>query len=177
MSIRTATAADVPAMLQIYSEFVRHTAVSFEYVTPTVEEFTHRLSEHMAVYPWLVWEEAGEVLGYCYAGRAFERAAYNWNAEVSCYLAPAIRRKGIGRQLYAEVERILTAQGVRKVFALVTSANAPSVRFHEAIGYHQCAVFSDVGFKLGQWYDVIWLEKQLCPLGEPRQFITPWLNI
>ena len=108
MSIRTATVADIPAMLSIYEEFVTHTAVSFEYVLPTEAEFARRLQEHMAVYPWLVWEEGGAVLGYCYAGRAFERAAYSWNAEISCYLAPTIRRKGIGRQLYAEVERILT---------------------------------------------------------------------
>ena len=177
MSIRTAIAADVPEMLAIYEEFVVHTAVSFEYVTPTVEEFTQRLKEHMAVYPWLVWEEDGQVLGYCYAGRAFERAAYSWNAEISCYLAPTARRKGIGRKLYAEVERILAEQGVQKVFAVVTSANWPSVRFHEAIGYTQCACFKEVGYKLGQWYDVIWLEKRLQTNPNPGQFPKPWTEL
>ena len=87
MSIRVATEADVPAMLSIYDEFVRNTAVSFEYATPSQAEFTLRLREHIAVYPWLVYEENGTVLGYAYAGRAFERAAYAWNAEISCYLA------------------------------------------------------------------------------------------
>ena len=177
MSIRSATIADISTMLEIYDVYVRETAVSFEYVTPTVEEFTHRLEEHMAVYPWLVWEENGQVLGYCYAGRAFERAAYSWNAEISCYLAPAIRRKGIGRQLYAEVERILTAQGVQKVFAVVTSANLPSVRFHEALGYRQCALFKEVGYKLGNWYDVIWLEKRLQTDPTPKAFPKPWTEL
>ncbi len=174
MSIRTATEADVPAMLSIYDEFVRHTAVSFEYETPSREEFTLRLREHIAVYPWLVYEEKGTVLGYAYAGRAFERAAYAWNAEISCYLAASARRRGIGRQLYGKIEEILRNMGVRKVFAVVTSANMPSVAFHHALGYRDTARFSDVGFKHGAWYDVLWLEKQLCPLGAPEAFPTSW---
>lgn len=174
MSIREAREQDVPVMLEIYREFVEHTAVSFEYVTPSVEEFAHRLREHTAVYPWLVWEEDGNVLGYAYAGRAFERAAYSWNAEISCYLAKEIRGKGIGRQLYARIEGILKEQGIRKVFTVVTSANEPSISFHKAIGYKETARFCNVGYKLGDWHDVIWLEKQLMPLGEPEDFPKAW---
>lgn len=174
MAIRAATAKDLQAMLSIYAYFVEHTAVSFEYVLPSQEEFLKRFEEHIAVYPWLVWEEDGEVLGYAYAGRAFERAAYAWNAEISCYLAERIRRKGIGRKLYCEIEKILTKQGCRKVFAVVTSANEASIRFHEALGYRQIAVYRNVGFKFGAWYDVIWLEKQLQELGEPEEFPKDW---
>lgn len=174
MAIRKATARDVPAMLAIYDPFVRDTAVSFEYETPTEEAFARRLEEHTAVYPWLVWEEAGRVLGYAYAGRVFERAAYAWNAEISCYLAEEIRGKGIGRQLYAAVEDILRSQGVRKVFAVVTSANESSIDFHKALGYREAAIYSDVGFKHGKWYDVVWLEKQLLPPGAPDRFPIPW---
>lgn len=174
MPIRPSAAGDVPAMLSIYDEFVRKTAVSFEYVTPTVEEFQHRLEEHSAVYPWLVYEENGVVLGYAYAGRAFERAAYAWNAEISCYLAPPARGRGIGRRLYALIETILRAQGVRRVYAVVTSANEPSITFHRALGYRDAACFRAVGFKRGAWYDVLWLEKQLLPPGEPAEFPRPW---
>ena len=177
MSIRAAKEGDVPAMLAIYSEFVLHTAVSFEYEVPTPEAFARRLREHMADYPWLVWEEDGAVLGYAYAGRAFERAAYAWNAEISCYLDVSVRGRGVGRRLYAAIEAILTAQGCRKVFAVVTSANAPSVAFHEALGYRRTAVFPQVGFKQGQWYDVIWLEKALQSLGAPAEFPKSWRTI
>lgn len=174
MPIRKATVRDVPAMRAIYDPFVRDTAVSFEYETPTEEEFARRLTEHIAVYPWLVWEEDGRVLGYAYAGRAFERAAYAWNAEISCYLAEEARGKGVGRQLYAVIEDILRRQGVRKVYAVVTSANEPSIAFHKAIGYREVLTYFDVGFKHGKWYDVVWLEKQLLPLGEPDRFPIPW---
>ncbi len=174
MSIREVREADIPAMLEIYAPFVKNTAVSFEYSIPSQEEFARRLHEHIAGYPWLVWEERGKVLGYAYAGRAFERAAYSWNAEISCYLAEEARGRGIGRQLYERIEGILRSQGIRKVFAVVTSANEPSIGFHEALGYQKVARFSQVGYKAGAWYDVIWLEKQLLPPGEPTEFPQPW---
>lgn len=172
MIIREAKLSDVAAMLEIYRPYVEQTAVSFEYVLPTQEEFTRRLLEHTCEYPWLVCEEDGEILGYAYAGRAFERAAYAWNAEISCYLKR--RGEGIGRRLYGIIERILTAQGCRRVYAVVTSANAPSVAFHKAIGYREALTYRNVGFKHGAWYDVIWLEKELLPLGAPEQFPLSW---
>lgn len=174
MAIRNAVQADVPAMLKIYDRYVRNTAVTFEYETPTAEEFSLRLREHTAVYPWLVWEENGQVLGYAYAGRPFERAAYAWNAEISCYLEQSVQRKGIGRALYAAIEKILADMGVRRVYAIVTSANADSLAFHQAVGYRAFAVFQNAGFKFGQWYDVTWLEKELCKLGSPESFPKPW---
>ena len=173
--IREAMATDIPGMLAIYEYYVKETGVSFEYEVPTTEEFTRRLEEHKEMYPWLVWEEKGEILGYAYAGRAFERAAYSWNAEISCYIKE--KGKGMGKKLYRIIEEILLRQGVRKVYAVVTSANEPSVAFHKAVGYKEVLTYKDVGFKLGQWYDVIWLEKQLSPLGTPENFPVSWKQI
>lgn len=168
MTIRDARRSDVPAMLAIYAPFVEHTAVSFEYDVPTEAEFARRLEEHQAAFPWLVCEENGRVMGYAYAGRAFERAAYGWNAEISCYLAPELRGRGVGRRLYARIEEILTRLGYYKLFAVVTSANAPSVAFHRALGFREAACFRNVGYKQGGWYDVLWLEKTLCARPEPQ---------
>lgn len=168
MTIRDARRSDVPAMLAIYAPFVEHTAVSFEYDVPTEAEFARRLEEHQAAFPWLVCEENGRVMGYAYAGRAFERAAYGWNAEISRYLAPELRGRGVGRRLYARIEEILTRLGYYKLFAVVTSANAPSVAFHRALGFRDAACFRNVGYKQGGWYDVLWLEKTLCDRPEPQ---------
>lgn len=168
MTIRDARRSDVPAMLAIYAPFVEHTAVSFEYDVPTEAEFARRLEEHQAAFPWLVCEENGRVMGYAYAGRAFVRAAYGWNAEISCYLAPELRGRGVGRRLYARIEEILTRLGYYKLFAVVTSANAPSVAFHRALGFRDAACFRNVGYKQGGWYDVLWLEKTLCARPEPQ---------
>ena len=132
--IRLATQADIPAILAVYAPYVENTTYTFEYDVPTLDAFTARFAAITAQFPWLVWEENGQVLGYAYAGAPWERAAYRWCAEVSIYLAPCIHRRGIGRALYQRLEQILQRQGYRVVYALITSENQPSLEFHQKMG-------------------------------------------
>ena len=116
MSVRQATVQDVPRILEIYAPYVKNTAISFEYTVPTLEEFTQRFLGITAQFPWLVWEENGTVLGYAYGSAPFERAAFQWSAEASIYLCPEACGKGIGKKLYAALEKLLQDQGYRKVY-------------------------------------------------------------
>ncbi len=161
MSIRIAEARDLSQMLAIYGPYVENTAYSFEYTVPTLAEFTARFESYTKQFPWLVWEENGEILGYAYGSAPFERAAFGWCAEGSIYLSPKAHRRGIGTKLYKVLEELLKLQGYRKLYALVTSENRSSVIFHEALGYRQMATFSDCGYKFGRLHSLIWLEKDL----------------
>ena len=175
--IRFATEKDLSAMLAIYKPYVENTTYSFEYDTPCLRTFTQRFYEHIAQFPWLVWEEDGAVLGYAYAGAPWERAAYRWCAEVSIYLHPSVHGRGIGRQLYAVLEDILTKQGYRVAHALITTENEGSVRFHEKLGYSYHSTFENCGYKMGRWLGVIWLQKWLNPLDNPTGFPKKWTDV
>jgi len=161
MAIRMATVQDVPQILEIYRPYVENTAISFEYTVPSLEDFTLRFLEITVWFPWLVWEEDGQLLGYAYGSLPFERAAYQWCAEASIYLRQDAWGKGIGKKLYAALEDILRRQGYGKVYAIITTANAASVAFHKAVGYRETAVMPDCGYKFGAWYGTIWMEKAL----------------
>lgn len=167
MSIRPATVRDVPRILEIYAPYIENTAISFEYTVPTLEEFTRRFMKITAQFPWLVWEENGVVLGYAYGSLPFERAAYQWCASASVYLCEEACGKGIGKKLYAELERLLQKQGYRKVYAVITTANEASVAFHRAVGYRHTATMPDCGYKFGKWYGTVWMEKELNDWDAP----------
>lgn len=175
--IRYARESDIPAMLGIYAPYVEHTTYSFEYTVPTEAEFLRRFRDHVAQFPWLVWEEEGRVAGYAYAGAPWERMAYSWSAEASIYLAPEAQGRGIGRQLYARLEQLLTAQGYRMLYALITSENEGSLAFHRAVGYRFRTHFENCGYKMGRWMGVIWMEKQLGALGNPENPPKNWMEI
>ena len=51
IEIRTANKDDAGRLLEIYDYYVRNTAVSFEYVTPSLEEFTGRMEHTLTQYP------------------------------------------------------------------------------------------------------------------------------
>lgn len=171
--IRFATVADIPAILDIYGPYVKNTAISFEYSVPTLEEFTKRFEHITAQFPWLVWEENGTLLGYAYGSLPFGRAAYRWVAASSIYLAPEACGKGIGRKLYSALVGILTALGYRKIYAVITSDNPGSLRFHEKMDFRFLCEFPDCGIKFSKLYSVIWMEKDLKSEEIPNNFPMP----
>ncbi len=160
MFIRLAREEDIPAILEIYGPYVEGTCVSFEYRTPTREEFLERFRRYTAQFPWLVWEEDGVVLGYAYGSLPFQRAAYQWCAEISVYVAPRAHRRGIGRALYAALETIIFQQGYRVIYCLITTDNPGSIAFHKAMGYTQVAELPGCGYKFGKKLGICYLEKR-----------------
>ena len=177
MSIRIAKTEDIPSVLSIYAPYVTETTASFEYSVPSLEEFTQRFLNITRQFPWLVWEESGRILGYAYGSAPFERAAYQWCAEPSIYLAPEAQRRGIGRQLYGALESILKAQGYRLLYAIITSENRSSIDFHTAMGYRQLAQFPGCGYKQGRLLGVTWMEKQLNFVENPSEPPVSWKDI
>ncbi len=159
--IRPATLGDVPAILDVYRPYILETAYTFEYEVPTLEAFQKRFLAVTENHPWLVWEEEGRICGYAYGDRAFERAAYQWDADLSIYLRRDSLGRGMGRRLYEAVEDILRRQGYCVGYGIVTSANGGSCAFHRAMGYREAARFERCGWKFGRWYGTVWFEKRL----------------
>ncbi len=157
--IRFATPRDAEALLSIYAPYVEHTAITFEYETPSPAAFADRIREIGAFYPYLVYEQDGRPLGYAYAHRPMSRAAYQWCAELSVYLAPDARGRGIGPALYRALMELLTLQGVRNFYACLVVPNERSSRMHLSLGFHPAGTWPHSGYKLGKWHDVAWYEK------------------
>lgn len=173
--IRIALESDIPAMRAIYAPYVEATTYSFEYAVPSEEEFLARFRAYTAQFPWLVWEEDGQVLGYAYGSPPFTREAYAWCAEASIYISSTAHGCGIGRALYAKLESILKMQGYALVYALITTENTASLRFHERVGYRFRAEFPRCGYKFQRWVGVVWMEKTLNLVEFPDFPPKPWM--
>jgi phosphinothricin acetyltransferase len=166
MRVRLASAqSDAARVADIYRPAVEGSFISFEEVAPDVTEMRSRMEKVLERLPWLVAEdESGPVVGYAYASPHRERAAYRWSVDISVYVDPARRRRGIGRLLYDELLERLRGLGYLNVYAGVTLPNPASVALHEAIGLRRIGVYERVGYKLGEWRDVAWFGMRL---GEP----------
>ncbi len=174
MAIRIAAEADIPAILEIYRPYVENTAVSFEYVCPSLQAFTERFRAYTAQFPWLVWEEGGELLGYAYAAAPFERAAFSWCAEPSIYLKADARRQKIGTKLYDCLEEILWRQGYEVLYALITTENPASIAFHQARGYRTVGTLQNCGIKFSRRVGIVWMEKTQIAGVIPKEMPEPF---
>jgi L-amino acid N-acyltransferase YncA len=160
--IRPATSDDADAICAIYNHHVAHTVVTFEEQPVAAADMRARMTDVAAAQlPWLVLEEAGEVLGYSYAGRWKPRSAYRFTVESTIYLAEHAVGRGIGRALYGELLAELARLGVHAVLGGISLPNAASVALHEKLGFTQVAHFRELGWKFERWIDVGYWQLQL----------------
>lgn len=169
--IRIATPADATAIQAIYEPMVLGTAISFELIPPTVEEMRIRIESTLLVYPYLVAEVDGKVMGYAYASQHRAREAYRWSVDVTVYIDPAAHRQGVGRALYRHLIPMLEKQGFHAAYAGIALPNIASVGLHEALGFTHIGTYPEVGFKHGQWHDVGYWRKPLNTETPPVEVV------
>lgn len=154
---------DVPALAAIYAHHVLFGTGTFETEAPSVLEMSVRRADVLAKgLPYLVLEEYGVIAGFAYATWFKARPAYRYSAEDSIYLAAGQHRKSLGRALLAELVLQCEAAGIRKMIAVIgDSANLSSVGVHLALGYSEVGKIDACGWKLGQWRDIVIMQKTL----------------
>lgn len=166
IAIRNAQLSDAARLLEIYDYYVRNTAITFEYDTPSLTEFRSRMEGIMERYPYFVILRDGKIEGYAYAAAFRTRRAYDWACEVTIYLAPDARKCGMGRMLYETLEAALKKMGVRNMYACIGYPDGEdeylttnSADFHAHLGYSKVGEFHKCGYKHGRWYHMIFMEK------------------
>ena len=179
--VRDATLKDAARILEIYDYYVKNTVITFEYETPSLEEFQGRMRHTMQRYPYLVIEKDGCIEGYAYAGAFVGRAAYDWACEMTIYLDHNVQKCGLGRTLYEALEQALRAMGILNLYACIGYPEQEdeyltknSADFHAHLGYTLAGTFHNCGYKFGRWYHMIWMEKIIGEYHAVQPPIIPY---
>lgn len=144
----------------MYAPYI-DTPITFEEKVPSLDEFEARVSSLLTEYPYLVAEQGNTIVGYAYAHAQADRAAYDWNAELSVYLSPLAQGTGLGSLLYETELELLEAQGVKCAYARVTIPNAASERLHASFSFELMGIQRNAGYTCGAWRDVAWYTRTL----------------
>jgi len=156
MQIRKAELQDLPALRDIYNYEVEHGTATFDVRPRTMDERrvwyeVHNVNNH----PLLVAEQEGQVAGFASLSPYRPKEAYNATVELSIYVGPDHRRKGVGTAL---METILTMarqdERTHRVIAVITEGNEASVRLHERFGFVYRGTLHEVGMKFGRYLDI-----------------------
>ena len=159
--IRTVSAADAPAISTIYNHYIENTCITFETAPLSQEGMAERIAAVVTDYPWLVWEQAGEVVGFAYANQWKARAAFRYTVEASVYLQPQATGQGIGRRLYESLLTQLREQQFHLVVAAITLPNEPSIALHRKLGFEEMGRLKESGRKFNRWIDVGYWQLEL----------------
>ncbi len=153
--ITPVTPHDATQICEIYNHYIDTSVISFESSPVSEREMRERIAQVAKLnLPWLVAKSAEEVVGYAYATQWKARHAYRYCVEITIYLAPDTKAKGIGSALYEALFAALQQLDVHAVMACIALPNAHSIALHEKFGMRKVAHFEKVGFKFDRWLDV-----------------------
>ncbi len=154
LPIRRATEADCPSIADIYNDAVRTTTATFDTDPRSVQDQVDWLRGHDMRHPVLVAEDRGTVVGWASLSPWSDRKAYADTAEVSVYVRPPSRGRGVARRLLTALVADGEHEGLHVLLARIADGNAVSRRLHEALGFRSVGVMHEVGYKFGRRIDV-----------------------
>jgi len=162
-TVRPATEADLPAILDIYNAAILHTTATFDVEPQTLDERLQWFRETKPPHCVLVAEEAGRVTGWGCLRSFRPRVAYRFTAEDSVYIDEEHRGSGIGALLLGELIERAKGGGFHSVVAGMTEGNPASEALHRGFGFVEVGRYRQVGYKFERWLDVVWMQLMLSP--------------
>ena len=151
--VRPAVPADLPRISAIYDDQVKTAISTFDLEPPPPSYWEARLSSAEPGDQLLVAESGRDVVGYAYSSSYRPRPAYAHTREVSVYLDPASRGRGVGRLLYDDLLGRLRSDGMHQVLAVIALPNDASEALHRACGFSRVGLLPEVGWKFERWID------------------------
>ncbi len=159
--IRSVTIADAKDLCEIYNYYVLNTHINFEEEAVSLDDMQQRIITITGKFPWIVYEENGNILGYAYASEWKPRSSYRFSVESTVYMKHGVTGKGIGAQLYQALLEKISGSNIHAVIGGIAQPNDASIALHEKFGFEKVAHFKEVGYKFGKWIDVAYWEKIL----------------
>jgi L-amino acid N-acyltransferase YncA len=152
--IRLATEDDAVVILGIYRPYVETTAISFETVPPTAEEFSLRIRRALATWQWLVAKNMGNASALRMALRTASVRPIDGQLKSRRTSIPATVVKVLVAHCIPHCSSIWRRKGYCNAYAGITLPNQPSVALHRAVGFEPIGIIRAVGRKFGKWQDV-----------------------
>jgi phosphinothricin acetyltransferase len=162
MTIRAATAADVPAIVAIWNPVIRDSIATFNAEEKSPAMVADMLSQKAAAgHAFLVALHHGQIAGFAHYGQFRGGIGYRHTAEHTIVLGENVRGQGIGRSLLAALEDHARTAGFHSLWAGVSGENVAGVAFHARAGFARVAVLPQVGRKFDRWFDLVLMQKRL----------------
>jgi L-amino acid N-acyltransferase YncA len=160
-TIREARDEDSASILAIYESGIATGNATFETEVPSWTDWDRRHHAHSR----FVCEEEGQVVGWVALAPVSSRQAYSGVAEVSIYLAPDARGRGIGTRLMTRAIASSEAHGIWTLYAALLPENEASVRLHEKCGFRRVGTRERIARLDGVWRDTLIMERRSRVVG------------
>ncbi len=159
--IRPLEPRDWASVRSIYMEGIATGNATFETDAPEWEEWD---SKHLADAR-IVAEADGAVVGWAALSPVSSRCVYSGVAELSIYIAAAMRGKGVGNALLEALIQESETKGYWTLRSGVFPENEASLALHRKFGFRILGSQERIGKMGDRWRDVVLLERRSTVVG------------
>jgi L-amino acid N-acyltransferase YncA len=165
MTVRDATRDDLPTIVEIYNSTVASRMVTADTEPVTVESRVAWFDAHNPSRRplWVLLDENQKITGWISYQSFYGRPAYNATAEVSIYLHPDERGKGLGKQALQYALDQAAQLGIKTVLGYIFAHNEPSLKLFRHFGFNDWAMMPNIAELDGQDRSLIIVGKRLVP--------------
>jgi phosphinothricin acetyltransferase len=141
---------------------VPRSTCTYQLEPETIEARTAWFHEHDdEKYPVIVAEVDGQIAGWGSLSGFRPRAAYAPTVEASVYIRHDRHRRGLGRLILLDLIERARRAGFHSIVGGVSADQTASIALQQSVGFQKVAHLVEVGYKLGQWLDVVYLQLML----------------
>ena len=167
--VREASLADAQFIADVYNYYVRKGGATMDTVERSVSEQQLRLMSMGARETALIAELDGVPVGFCTIRAFSDRGGYAPACETSTYLHPQSRRRGVGSLLKRTAIEKARELGYHHLSAKIMSTNVASIEYNMRLGYEIVGIQRQVGYRDGQWIDMVLLQLILDDVPPPSE--------
>ena len=155
--IRSLEKKDIPDVLKIYQLGIDTGIATFETIAPSVEEWNKKYHPDLRY----IYEENEKILGWVSITPISSREVYKGVGEVSVYVHPHAKGKGVATQLLQHLIEQAKLSGYWMLQASIFEVNTASIQLHKKVGFHVVGIRKGIAKKNGQWTNTILMDKHL----------------
>lgn len=161
-TIRNARREDLHRIVEIYNSTVPLGTVTADTEPVTTESREHWFNEHQNQNrPLWIAEQDNIIMGWLSFKNFYGRPAYIHTAELSIYLDPAYRRKGIGKILLTKAITTSPQLNIQTLLAFIFHTNTISLDLFKKYDFEQWGCFPQVAEIQNEKRDLIILGKKI----------------
>jgi L-amino acid N-acyltransferase YncA len=163
LSFEDAIIDDLPLIVDIYNSTVAGRMVTADTTPVSVESKIPWFEEHSTDRRplWIIKNEERQIIGWASYQDFYGRPAYNGTAEISIYLHPDYRGKGLGKQVLYYCMEQASRLGINTLLGYIFAHNEPSVKLFQKAGFEQWAFLPDIAELDGIKRSVVILGKKV----------------
>ncbi|HEU4555644.1 MAG TPA: GNAT family N-acetyltransferase [Chitinophaga sp.] len=145
VQFRNALLSDLPVIVDIYNTTIPSRMVTADVDPVTVESRVPWFHAHVpGKRPLWIAETEGRVAGWVSMQSFYGRPAYNATVEISIYLHPDFRGKGLGKTALAYAMEQCPSLGVENLLGFIFAHNHPSLQLFAKMGFEEWAHMPDI---------------------------------